>query len=53
MMQKRICPGCGKAWYSADCMRPWVCDICGAIIPVPEEDAGEPSAEVEDDDGNS
>jgi ribosomal protein L37AE/L43A len=39
-MQKRICPGCGRVWYSADSGSPWVCEICGAIMPVPEEENG-------------
>ncbi len=46
-MEKRICSACGKNCYSADCSRPWVCDMCGAILPVPapEDGTGEPPEE--------
>lgn len=38
-MQRRICPVCGKDWYSADSSGTWVCQECGAEI-LPEEDVG-------------
>ncbi|MEW6727494.1 hypothetical protein ACP3TJ_10855 [Desulforudis sp. 1088] len=35
-MQKRICPQCKTAWYSADTRGVWICAYCHAEIPVPE-----------------
>lgn len=33
-MIKRLCPGCGTSWYSADTTNTaWKCDKCGASIP--------------------
>lgn len=34
-MQRRICPGCGREWYSADEDGVWSCLECGAEIPPP------------------
>ena len=33
----RICPECGKAWYSSDIQEDWICQDCDTII-TPEED---------------
>lgn len=35
-MQHRICPGCGREWWSADEGGVWICLECGAEI-LPEE----------------
>ena len=35
-MVKRICKKCGAEWYSAAAESIWICDNCGAEIPVPE-----------------
>lgn len=37
-MVKRECPKCGAEWYSAAAESIWICDNCGAEIPVPESD---------------
>ena len=34
-MVKRECPKCGAEWYSADTFTVWICDVCGAEVPVP------------------
>ena len=36
-MVKRVCDICGAEWYSADTFTVWICDNCGAEIPVPGE----------------
>ena len=34
----RKCPNCGVEWYShADAESVWICDNCGAEIPMPDE----------------
>ena len=35
-MVRRVCPGCGAERYRADTFATWICDVCGAEIPVPE-----------------
>ena len=36
-MTSRKCPNCGAEWYSADTITTWICDDCGAEMPVPDE----------------
>ena len=31
-MQERVCPNCGRAWYSSAAEQTWVCETCGAEV---------------------
>jgi tRNA(Ile2) C34 agmatinyltransferase TiaS len=40
-MVKRICPQCGKEWYSADEGNAWCCVDCGGYIGVELNESAE------------
>jgi len=36
-VQERVCPKCGRKWYSAAAEKEyWVCSECGTKIPKPD-----------------
>ena len=35
LMTSRKCPNRGAEWYSADTFMVWICEKCGAEMPVP------------------
>lgn len=40
MAERRRCSSCGRVWYHSDTANVWVCEACGAEIPMTARDGG-------------